>query len=612
MAGHVFVTQSDVLQLHCDAWLLPGDAALGVTAGFRGAGGEAWAHDLARWHRRDRALPQGWGDDGIRVLPLATDADRPPVPRPFLVNVGGWEGTPIDWYMAGVHQFCEAVATSVEAQVTKRPVPLIAVPLVGTGAGGGIDKKGDIIRALLMTLYNATCAHDLDFVVVARTATAHAAVRHARHQLASATPSIDPWLELDGRLVCLADDLARRARSGHLVLFLGAGVRMGAGRPSWDGLLDGLAREAGMDADQLTALGKLHATDRARIIEMRLAAHGIDLGARICAQLVSTRYALAHSLLATLPVTEVVTLNYDRLLELAAEATGHPVAVLPYQPSTGRDRWLLKMHGRVQHPDDIVLTREDYLRYADRRAALSGIVQALLITRHMLFVGFSLIDDNFQRIVDDVRKALGGAEVSGEAPQRFGTALTLDHKPLLAELWRDSVRTAGVTGSGEAPPGSGDAARRLDIVLDRVLAEATRGTVPLLDERYDGILTDQEKQIRTLLTAVQGADDEVRRSPAWQPVARLLRELGAPDYKPDHARDGRCVVTPTRPSASGAAAEASGGRYASAMTRSRARVARQSAAARCPPTAMPCAWQARSRLRPDRPVAGRCAARQAA
>jgi hypothetical protein len=28
-----------------------------------------------------------------------------------------------------------------------------------------------------------------------------------------------------------------------------------------------------------------------------------------------------------------------------------------------------------------------------RRAALAGIVQALLVTRHMLFVGFSLRDD---------------------------------------------------------------------------------------------------------------------------------------------------------------------------------------------------------------------------
>lgn len=40
------------------------------------------------------------------------------------------------------------------------------------------------------------------------------------------------------------------------------------------------------------------------------------------------------------------------------------------------------------------------MRYSTNRSALSGIVQSLLITRHMLFVGFSLKDDNFHRIID--------------------------------------------------------------------------------------------------------------------------------------------------------------------------------------------------------------------
>ncbi len=66
-----------------------------------------------------------------------------------------------------------------------------------------------------------------------------------------------------------------------------------------------------------------------------------------------------------------------------------------------------------------------------------------------------------------------------------------------------------------------------------------------------GILTDQEKQIRTLLMAVRGADGELRRSPAWQQVARLLRELGAPGHESDHERDVRRAVMPARLSASG-------------------------------------------------------------
>ena len=56
-------------------------------------------------------------------------------------------------------------------------------------------------------------------------------------------------------------------------------------------------------------------------------------------------------------------------------------------------------------PEEIVLTKSHYIRYAERYAALGGIVQASLLTRHLLFVGFSFNDDNFQRIYDPVRKA---------------------------------------------------------------------------------------------------------------------------------------------------------------------------------------------------------------
>ena len=71
--------------------------------------------------------------------------------------------------------------------------------------------------------------------------------------------------------------------------------------------------------------------------------------------------------------------------------------MLPMSPIPSAKRWLLKMHGCVTRPEDIVLTRTDYIRYAESNAALGGIVQALMMTKHMMFVGFSLTDDNFHR-----------------------------------------------------------------------------------------------------------------------------------------------------------------------------------------------------------------------
>ena len=50
---------------------------------------------------------------------------------------------------------------------------------------------------------------------------------------------------------------------------------------------------------------------------------------------------------------------------------------------------------------------------AERNAALGGIMQALLLTKHMLFLGFSLDDDNFHRLFDAVRKAQPEGLASG-------------------------------------------------------------------------------------------------------------------------------------------------------------------------------------------------------
>ena len=64
-----------------------------------------------------------------------------------------------------------------------------------------------------------------------------------------------------------------------------------------------------------------------------------------------------------------------------------PFVVLPSPPKKGCKRWLLKMHGCITNPDSIVFTKQDYMRYADRFAALGGIVQSMLLTKHLLFVG---------------------------------------------------------------------------------------------------------------------------------------------------------------------------------------------------------------------------------
>lgn len=110
---------------------------------------------------------------------------------------------------------------------------------------------------------------------------------------------------------------------------------------------------------------------------------GASLGS-LAARRLNIKYpSLTHAVLSAMPVTEVVTTNYDRLFEIASRAIGRAVSVLPHAPERAPFRWLLKMHGCIDAPDDIELTRQDSLRYEQHRAVLAGIVQELLITHQL-------------------------------------------------------------------------------------------------------------------------------------------------------------------------------------------------------------------------------------
>jgi hypothetical protein len=529
MAGHVFITHSDLTRLNCDAWLLPCDETFYINPAWTIS--EDILEQIHRLQEGETSLPPSWGSTGVRVLSLRGSTEGM---EPYLVNVGGDNSTKIDWYMDGVRQFLKFVASQdhIGNNSTGRMKPLVGMPLVGVGLGGAEDVKGGVVRALIQILHQAVESQDIDIALVVRDEPAFMAVQNARRRYLEnpgrGTPNI-PWPELDRWQVIEAERLAAHAAVGRLVLFVGAGVSQGAALPSWRELLEGLAEDAGMSSQERKALEKLHSLDRALIIQHRLEARGTTIGQAVSDRIDSGRFSLAHSLLASLPVGEVVTTNYDCLFEEASSAANRTVAVLPYEAAIGRSRWLLKLHGSVTHPDDIVLTREHYLRYADRRAALSAIVQALLITRHMLFVGFSLTDDNFHRIVDDVRKVVRSTTERGTVSP-FGSALLVRSDDLLEELWRDDLHLVRMEGNRFIDVS--DQARQLDIFLDLLVSESVHGNSPLLDPAYDGILSDEEREIRGLLEQLEaGASEAARQSTAWISIRELLTKMGRKDRK---------------------------------------------------------------------------------
>jgi hypothetical protein len=515
----VFVTWGDLTTLACDAWLLPTDQAHDVEDSFRNpVAGVRWPDRTAEWQ-----------NEQVRSCPVP-EWNAAEQPWPWFTNMGGSGDTAVEWYLRGVRDFVRGAAGQLGggSPFLNRARPLLALPIVGIRHGGAGHQAGGVIDALVKELRSLAeqGLPAFDAALVAYSAPSFAAAQSIRRR-----DGVD-WPELEAGLLRSGEQVAACALRNQLVLFLGAGVSMAAKAPSWKQLLLDLATEAGLAADELEDFRGLSDLDAATLIERRTHSESgrtprRTLGDRIKKRVDLGRPSLLHTLLAALPVRQAVTTNYDRLFELACGGIGERVSILPYEPDPDARRWLLKLHGCVTRVDDIVLTREDYLRYEQQRAALAGIVQALLITHQLLFVGFSLTDDNFHRIADAVRRALVPYRKEPRSTWNFGTALTLDRRPLHQALWGGDLSWVSMEqgDGGKTEERERELARKHEIFMDYVLAQATTASSHLLKAGFEGMLDDGQKELRARLLELARICPKDGDA-AWEKVKGLLAELG--------------------------------------------------------------------------------------
>jgi SIR2-like domain len=505
--GHVFVVGADLTRLSCDDVLVPTDRTLRVAQSWR----RLLPEDLVTAEGPDGACVGGlaWSGDE-RVLEVPGEGRR----RAWLVDTVDDRGRGLPWLLEGAREALAAVARRrVDDPVHGRARRLVGLPALGTGWGGAAGARGALLQQLLPVLREAAREHGFDVALVLRGPSDLAAAQRVRR-------AEDGIWDLPPQLRELAGQLGERARRGQLALFIGAGVSAAAGLPTWEELLDELASRSGLDEDLRRGLGQLPPQDSAALLARELGREHLE--GFVKERFGPGPYALAHALIADLPVQEFVTTNYDPLVELAAEDIGRQLSVLPYDDTEPGRPWLLKLHGDAAHPASVVLTREEYLHLGDARAALAGVLHSLLLTRHVLFVGTSMLDDDLIRIAHQVRSAL---EVpGGPRRRRSGTVLALREDRARARLWEQDVETVAMSPAQESPA---EAARRLEVLLDLIGCLSTPPTGYLLDPAYRGLLSEEERTLSDALQQLARAvPADPRSSSASQEVAALLRRLG--------------------------------------------------------------------------------------
>lgn len=348
VAGHLLVLRGDLTRLMCSAVLIPTDTNWELVTSHWG---ELVPLDQFEKSFYGHRLTQSEGNR--RYIDLKPHGGR----QIRLVATADERNLDAQWVVSGVVEAITDFACELSS-VEGRIKPLVALPIVGTGAGGFRRRRGTLISALLPGLQKVAHDTDVDVALVLYHERDHAAVQNLR-------PQTD-WDEFTPDELAIADELGRRAANRELSLFLGSGISVPLGLPDWKGLLTELKGEP---------LADYSPADAPKIAQDIADKIGVDqLHAAVADRTAISDVSPAHLLLAGLGVRQNITTNYDLAYEsaLASSLGDDGFQTLPRELAIESQPWLLKLHGDARRPESIILTTEDYARLeSDYRSVVS-------------------------------------------------------------------------------------------------------------------------------------------------------------------------------------------------------------------------------------------------
>ncbi len=298
---------------------------------------------------------------------------------------------------------------------------------------------------------------------------------------------------------------AKFVLQGNAGLFLGAGLSMGAGYPSWRKLVEDMAKEINLDVEVETDLVGLvqFALNKAGRTRTRLV------------RLITDHFGEEKPIpaifrtLARLPIARIWTTNYDTLAERAWRAQRKRLDVKSFNKDVmSENPWahatLYKMHGTVDHPSEVVISKGDYEEYRRKRASFLHLLTGQIISHHMLFIGLSFTDPNLQYLFMMIREAF-----EDTPPEHFSivrkpkrnehkTKRLYDYAVNRHNLWVDDLKNYGIQCVEV------DEYDEVDSLVEAVERRIAMGSIMVSGSFPDTLLPDDLEKRRRIETVAHG------------------------------------------------------------------------------------------------------------
>lgn len=247
-------------------------------------------------------------------------------------------------------------------------------------------------------------------------------------------------------MIVWPDEVVEAVARRRAILFLGSGVSRnsqsatGARPPLWEGFLKGLLPKIGGKVKEIQSFMRandyLTACD---LIKRRLDDRWEN---ELEASFLTPHYLHApiHEAIFKLDLSIVLTTNVDQIYERYAQnQTQNFIRVKSYyDPDVGRairgsssQRLILKVHGCASTPQQAVFTRAQYADAVAKYSEFYRLLEALITTNVIIFVGSSLADPDLNLLLEKNARAF-----TSTPPHYLLTSSTMTED--LSRLYRDN------------------------------------------------------------------------------------------------------------------------------------------------------------------------------
>jgi len=197
------------------------------------------------------------------------------------------------------------------------------------------------------------------------------------------------------------EQLLNSFRQGNVILFVGAGVSMNLGLPSWGALIDKMAEELGYDPEIYKSFGDFYAlAEYYRLKKGNIGSLRSWMDRTWHSTDIDVSKSKIHEYIAKASFPIIYTTNYDRWIELALQHYNKPCtkisSVADLTNIKNNSTQIVKFHGDFDNDNSIVLDETSYFERLDFETPLDIKLRSDVLGKSVLFIGYGLADVNLR------------------------------------------------------------------------------------------------------------------------------------------------------------------------------------------------------------------------